>query len=210
MKGERIMIFGDSYSTFKGHIPEGYAPFYPYANIPSVDDVEKTWWGRYLRETGSTLVLNNSWSGSTVCNTGYSGDASKTTSFIFRLSQLIENGFFASNPIDRVFVFGGTNDSWTNNACGELKFSDWTEEDLRLILPGICYFIHTLLTVVAKEKIHYIVNTELREEVTEGILQICNHFGVSCTRLSDVDKIEGHPTAEGMNQIKNQVINSLK
>ena len=62
-------------------------------------------------------------------------------------------------------MFGGTNDSWTQNLFGELKFSDWTASDLKLILPGVCFFVDKLQSVVPKEKIHVIINSELRDEV---------------------------------------------
>lgn len=39
------------------------------------------------------IVMNNSWSGSTICNTGYRGDCSDTSSFIHRREVLIEDGF---------------------------------------------------------------------------------------------------------------------
>ena len=209
MRDEEILIFGDSYSTFAGYIPIGYDIYYPRAEAPTVDDVSKTWWHMLASETGSTIVLNNSWSGSTVCNTGYGGDCSKTSSFIHRLEELIGQGFFTSHRIDRVLVFGGTNDSWTGNAAGELMFSDWKQEDLFRVLPGISYFLHTLLSVIDRRQVHVIVNTDLRPEIHDGILRICEHFGISYTVLSDIEKTGGHPTYAGMIAIKNQVLQSL-
>lgn len=160
-------------------------------------------------ETASEIVLNNSWSGSTICNTGYNGDCSKSSSFIFRLTKLIDEGFFSKNKIDRVFIFGATNDSWTGNTAGKLIFDKWAEDDLKLVLPRISYFIKKLLEVVPQENICFIVNTNLREEIREGILKICDHYNVNYITLSDIEKIEGHPTYQGMISIKNQVISNL-
>lgn len=210
MNNENVLIFGDSYSTYEGHIPEGYAFYYPRTEEFKVCDVSKTWWGMLVSETNSKIVLNNSWSGSTMCNTGYDGDCSTSSSFIYRLSQLIENGFFDENKIDRVLVFGGTNDSWSGNKCGSVKFADWTDEDLFLVLPGISFFMHKLQSVIAKEKIHFIVNTELREEVTNGIIDICEYYGIGYTKLEDIEKLDGHPNYNGMVAIKNQVLSNLK
>ncbi len=207
---ENILIFGDSYSTFDGYVPNGYAVYYPNEGIPCVDGVDKTWWKMLESQTNSRIALNNSRSGSTICNTGYDGDCSKTSSFIFRLGQLIDNGFFNENNIDRVLVFGGTNDSWTGNSCGKIKFTDFKEEDLKLILPGISYFAQKLLSVVEKNKVAFIINTELRADVTDGIIDICNHYGIKTVVLKDIDKINGHPTFKGMTAIKNQVLESLK
>ena len=73
MKLGNVMIFGDSYSTYAGYIPKGYAVYYSghRENPPDVFDVNNTWWGRLLQATDSSLVENNSWSGSTIGYTGY-------------------------------------------------------------------------------------------------------------------------------------------
>jgi hypothetical protein len=112
-----VLIMGDSYSTFEGYNPEGYRHY--YAPVPRPDTntdvvkVEHTWWHPLLAKTNANLILNNSWSGSTIGYTGYNGDDnSQTCSFIYRLRQLIAEGFFEKNKIDTVLVFGGTNDNW--------------------------------------------------------------------------------------------------
>jgi hypothetical protein len=74
MQFGNTLIIGDSYSTFKGYIPEGYAPY--YTNEPGNTDVrrvEETWWHQLQAETDCRILLNNSWSGSTICHTGYDG-----------------------------------------------------------------------------------------------------------------------------------------
>ncbi len=209
MKNEKILIFGDSYSTYKGYVPERYPVYYPTESHPDVDDVSKTWWYMLASETKSEVVLNCSWSGSTICNTGYKGDCSRTSSFIYRLNQVIDSGFFTDSQVDRVFIFGGTNDSWTGNECGKIMFSDWTEADLRYILSGISFFIDKLQKFVSSDKFHFIINTELRPEVKSGIIEICNHYQIAFTELSDIDKVEGHPTYQGMSEIKRQVLDNL-
>ncbi len=209
MRNENLLIFGDSYSTYYGYIPEGYATYYPRGGAWDIEDVSHTWWAMLAEETDSRIVMNNSWSGSTICNTGYNGDCSTTSSFIHRLEELIENGFFEKNKIDRILVFGGTNDSWTGNTCGELKFSDWTDADRKQILPGISYFLHTMQRVLPRENIHVIINSELRAEVMQGIAAICQHEQIPYTQIADVEKIEGHPTYLGMKQIKDQILNKI-
>jgi len=98
-----VIIFGDSYSTYKGYIPEGYAVFYSGERVtpPDLPNVEKTWWKIVLDANESNLIQNNSWSGSTIGYTGYdSADCSKSSSFIYRLEKLIDEGFFEENIID--------------------------------------------------------------------------------------------------------------
>ena len=142
-----IMIFGDSYSTYEGYIPDGFAVYYSgHRELPpDVFDVKRTWWGRIIEQTGSTLVQNNSWSGSTLGNTGYNNsDCSTSSSFIYRFEKLWNEGFFEEHKIDTLFVFGGTNDSWSEAPLGELKFENIEKEDLFCVLPAICYFAGTL------------------------------------------------------------------
>ena len=37
---KKVSILGDSYSTYQGYNPEGYAPFYPDANNDVKDEIE--------------------------------------------------------------------------------------------------------------------------------------------------------------------------
>ena len=201
------MIFGDSYSTFEGYIPEGYAFYYKNDEKPGTDvrHVEETWWYGLFAEIGANLVQNNSWSGSTIGNTGYDGDCSKTSSFICRLETLKENGFFEKNEIDTVFVFGGTNDSWSNAPLGEIKLSDHTKEDLFFVCPAICYFIGRLKEILPSANIVSIINTNLKAEIGDTIKAASDHNGTAYVELSGIDKLTGHPTIKGMAEIKEQV-----
>lgn len=90
-----------------------------------------------------------------------------------------------------------------------MRYCDWTDEDLNMPLAGFCYFVNKLIEVVPREKIHIIINSELRKELEVGILNLCTHYDVGYTLLCNIDKIGGHPTYKGMIQIKNQVLKSL-
>lgn len=208
------MIFGDSYSTFRGYIPEGYAVYYHEAEGQENTDVRKvteTWWHQVISETGLNLIQNNSWSGSTVCHTGYNNtDCSKTNSFIYRLRKLTEEGFFTENRIDTVFVFGGTNDSWADDPLGTLKFDDIQEADLFCVLPGISYFLQTLKNTLPQADIYCLINTELKPEIADGFLQVCQKTGITPVTFDYIDKNCGHPTVQGMADIKNGVLRLLK
>ena len=67
---KKVSILGDSYSTYKGYIPDNYAPFYPDANN-DVKDVSQMWWSLYIDAKGYQLEKNDSWGGTTICGTGY-------------------------------------------------------------------------------------------------------------------------------------------
>ncbi|MBR5515861.1 MAG: hypothetical protein IKU52_06635 [Clostridia bacterium] len=207
MNFKNTVIFGDSYSTFLGYIPEHYAAYYWQDPTPhGLSKVEQTWWHMLMAESGSDLILNDSWSGSCICHTGYNAeDCSETSSFIFRLNRHIANRFFEKNTVDTVFVFGGTNDSWSDAPVGELKFSDWQKEELYYVLPAICYFIYRLKETVPDSNIIWLINDGLKEEIANGMKTACEYYGVKYIELEDIDKISGHPTPKGMLQIKEQI-----
>ncbi len=212
MSLKNVLIFGDSYSTFEGYIPEGYATYYSSLGREETDvrAVEDTWWNPLINETDSKLIQNNSWSGSTICHTGYNGsDCSETSSFICRLNKLQDAGFFKENEINTVFVFGGTNDSWANSPVGELKYSNLEKADLFSVLPAFCYFINELKSTLPNADIIPIINTELKCEIEEGFKSACANYGIKPVVLQNIDKRCGHPTIKGMEQIKNQIIDSL-
>ena len=197
-------------TTFKGYIPEGYAVYYSENSTDfGVDRVENTWWMSLINETDSALVHNNSWSGSTIGYTGYSGDCTNS-SFITRFEQLLEQGWFEENKIDTFFVFGGTNDSWSNAPLGEMMLEGWSREDLFSVLPAIGYIAHRLKTALRDTRVIFIINTDIKPEIQEGIKKACEHFAVEYIALRDISKIEGHPTKEGMTQIKDQILSYLE
>ncbi len=208
----KVLIFGDSYSTFEGYIPEGYAFYYPATleGRPKVTKVEETWWHSLLTETKSTLIRNDSWSGSTVGYTGYGGqDTSGFSSFITRLEKMIKEGFFEKNPLDTVFVFGATNDSWSNAPLGEAKYENFTREDRYFVLPAICEFLKMLKAAIPNTRIIYIVNSQLKEEIGNTVKEAAHRYGIEYLFLENIDKKFDHPTVLGMKQIKDQVAKML-
>ena len=207
MEKKNIIIFGDSYSTFQGYIPEKYDCYYSEDKTCAVNRVEDTWWMRYINQTGSKLLLNDSWSGSTICYTGYyNKDCSETSSFICRLNKLRESGAFDKNDIDRVFVFGGTNDNWLGIPFGEMKFSEWKKEDLYNVFPAICYFGYLLNTYLPNTEKTVLVNTDLKPEIVDCFKTVCKQYNFSCIILHDIDKVDGHPSKLGMQQICEQIL----
>ena len=207
-----VVIFGDSYSTFKGFVPVGNAIYYnEETGETDVRKVEETWWHLLMKETGSNLVLNDSWSGSTICHTGYNNnDCSETSSFAHRLDKYIAEGFFEKNKIDTVFIFGGTNDDWAGSPIGELQYEDFKTQDLFNILPAVCYMLDTLKKVAGNARIILLINNPFKEEIEKGMIEAANHYGVKHILFKDIDKIVGHPTIKGMAQIKEQILENLK
>jgi hypothetical protein len=206
------MIFGDSYSTYEGHIPAGYAVYYSghRGAEPDVSDASKTWWGRLLDASGAKLVQNNSWSGSTIGYTGYNNsDCSHSSSFIYRFEKLLAEGFFETNKIDRLFVFGGTNDSWSNAPLGESDKEAIEENDLFCVLPAIKHFVARLADKLPDTKLVIIGNCDIKSEITEALALAAERAGATYVGLSGIDKVNGHPTELGMEQIKDQILASV-
>lgn len=208
-KQTTVAILGDSYSTFEGYIPEGNASWYftHRQGDNDVTDVEQTWWRQFCQAAGYELVLNESWSGSTICNTGYEGKPCPDWSFIARMANVA-----AADP-DLILVFGGTNDSWAGSPIGEMKHSGWTEEDLASYLPACCHMLDYLTSEVPEARVICIINTELKPEITQGMIDVCNHYGAEYLLLQDIDKLWGHPSIKGMAQICAQLtdfVNKVK
>jgi len=212
MQFGNTLIIGDSYSTFKGYIPEGYAPY--YSNEPGNTDVrrvEETWWHQLQAETDCHILLNNSWSGSTICNTGYNNvDCSRSSSFIYRLNCLIEQDFFLENQVDSILVFGGTNDSWAGVKKGKLQYGSWTKADLHNVRPAVRFMMQRRKTAAPKANIYWIVNTGLNRKIRQGMLEACEHYKIQPICFRRINKTSGHPTIKGMKDIKNQVIASVE
>ena len=203
----KTFILGDSYSTFAGYIPDKYAAYYSTCGSggTDVDNVEQTWWHQLLSETQATLVKNCSYSGTTICNTGYDGSDCSKISFIARIDQLIETDYFNDKKVDTFFIFGGTNDSWANAPIGEIMYSNWDKEDLYSVLPAFCYLLDRVSKNLPDTNVYCIINTDLKSDITEGFTKVCEKYKTDVIRLKDIDKINRHPSIKGMTQIKNQI-----
>ncbi len=122
-RGPKVLIIGDSYSTFYGCIPEDYAAYYAMTAGQVKNGVENpsyTWWYKFIKAVDGYLVRNDSYSGSTIAWWGIYAQAHNFTgwtywqadrdeSFCERVKNLGETE--ADRP-DLILVFGGTNDNW--------------------------------------------------------------------------------------------------
>ena len=211
-----LLIIGDSYSTYKGCIPEGYAPYYSekgeeISHPVSKMKMEDTWWYKFREMTGANIVQNNSWSGSPICYTGYENkDCSKSSSFLYRYRKLREDGFFKKNKIDTVILLGGTNDSWAEIPLGEEKYSDFKEEEFYTVLPAICCLMTELAQDLLPEtKVLVVANCGIKDEIINCFQNGGERLGLQVHCLHDIDKSDGHPTPLGMSQIAEQLVSAL-
>ena len=209
----KLLILGDSYSTFKGYIPEGFSFYYDDKESRGLDvrHVEETWWHKLLTATNAQLALNNSWSGSTICYTAYDKrDCSHDSSFIYRFREIIKSGFFEKCDVDTVILFGGTNDSWAGSPLGEIKLSNFEESDLYYAIPAVCYLIKLVRETLPEANILFVINTKIKPEIVDAIKMASEHFGVDYMQLQNIDKKNGHPTVKGMDDIYNEILAFLK
>ena len=186
----RISILGDSYSTFQNYIPEGNEVWYfdPIdKKRTDVSNVRQTWWWQVIKEGGYLLEKNESWSGATICYTGYNDDDYSPRSFITRLPRL--------GCPDIILIFGNTNDSWCGAQVGEYKYENWKRADLYTFRPALAKLLNDALSRYPNASIYYIQNTELRKEIVESTQTICKHYGIPVIQLKDIDKQAGHPNS---------------
>ena len=200
LSGCAFGILGDSYSTFQGHIPEGNACYYPCPNVDDVLQVEHTWWHRLMQRNDMKLLVNDSYSGATVCTNTRDGQP-----FSSAFTERAKRSFSGDVKLDYIFLFGCTNDSWLERTIGEPKFENWTDEDLFQVLPAYSFILDYLTKHNPQTKVVAVVNTGLHPQIHTGVLAAANHYGVTAVVLEDIDKQCGHPSALGMDQIARQI-----
>lgn len=195
-----VSILGDSYSTYRGFVlPDTNYVWYPRDSVQHNDvmNVRQTWWHQFLRKGNFRLCQNNSFSGATICHTGYNGDDYSDRSFVTRVP-------FLGSP-DIIIVFGGTNDSWAKSPIGNFQYEGWTRDDLYGFRPAMAYMLSSLLDHYPGVDIYVVINTDLSAEVTTSMKTISDHYGIRWIQLHDIDKQWGHPSQLGMRQIADQL-----
>lgn len=200
-----VAVLGDSYSTFAGFIPNGNACWY---NSPAdhkrtdVTKVEQTWWWQVANEGGYKLGAIESYSGATICNTGYRDEDYSDRSFVTRCTNL-------GNP-DIILICGATNDSWANAPIGDYKYANWKRVDLYFFRPAMAKMLNDIKQHYPNVDVYFILNTELKKEINESVQEVCKHYDVPVIELVDIDKKSSHPSVKGMKAIAQQVLKFIK
>jgi hypothetical protein len=167
-----------------------------------VTHVRQTWWHQFIKKNGYRLCMNNSYSGATICNSGYKkGNPDYTDythrSFVTRMNNL--------GCPDIIFIFGGTNDAWAGSPIGEYKYEGWTQKDLFSFRPAMACLLEKMIDYYPIVEIVFLLNDDLKEEIDESVRTICTHYGVKWIEFEGIDKINGHPSVKGMKQISEQL-----
>lgn len=199
--GQRVSILGDSYSTFEDFVTPSSNELWYYAKNDTsktdVNRVQDTWWWQFVHDNGMKLEINNSYSGATIGYGGYDGNDYSARSFLRRMYNI-------GSP-DILLVFGATNDSWSGEQVGEYKYCDWTWGDFYNFRPAMAYMVNWIKLHHPNVRVFYIINSDLRKDITESMKVICRHYGVPYIQLENIDKKNGHPTVKGMKAIAEQV-----
>lgn len=199
-----VSILGDSYSTFEGYMyPDTNAIWFDtkMKHKTDVNSVKQTWWYKFIKENNYKLEINNSFSGATICNTGYNKQDFTSRSFITRMNNL-------GSP-DIILIFGATNDSWAGVPIGKYKYADWSKEELYEFRPAMAYMLNFMIGRYPNVEIYFILNSELNETINESVKIICKHYNISCIELKNIDKKSGHPSIKGMSQISDYLSKKL-
>lgn len=198
---QRVSILGDSCSTFEDFVtPQTNELWYYAKNDTSKTDVnrvEDTWWWQLINDNNYLLCVNNSYSGATIGYRGYDGNDYSERSFLKRMRNI-------GSP-DVLLIFGATNDSWSGEVVGNYKWSNWEQGDFYAFRPAMAYMLNWLTLHHPNMKIYFLINSELREDITESCVEICNHYNVPYIQLVNIEKKNGHPTVKGMKAIAAQV-----
>ena len=201
VSAQRVSILGDSYSTFEDFMTPSTNELWYYAkSAPERTDVHRvqdTWWWQFIKDNGMRLCVNNSYSGATIGYQGYDGNDYSARTFIKRMREL-------GDP-DIILIFGGTNDSWAGEPVGEYKYEDWKYGDFYTFRPAMAYMLDWLKSHHPNVDIYFIINSELRDDITESCKKICDHYQVPYVQLRNIDKISAHPSVSGMKAIAEQV-----
>lgn len=201
-----VAILGDSYSTYEGYLTPNTNEiwyFQPWRDKRTdVNDVKQTWWWQVVDRGGFKLGVNNSYSGATICYTGYNDEDYTQRSFVTRLTNL-------GTP-DIIFVFGGTNDSWAGSPIGEFKYENIRHADLYTFRPAMATLLQGLINHYPGTKIYVLINDGLSDDITTSMKTICDHYRIQYIELKNIDKKGGHPSIQGMSQIANQILNIVK
>ncbi len=200
-------VLGDSYSTFINAVSPDtnyvwYTPHEIEAGNTDVDSVAQMWWSIMADSLNIKLLQNNSFSGATICNRGYNGDDYADRSFITRLGNLPQ--------ADMIFIFGGTNDSWAGAPVGSYDFETFATDSLYTFRPAMALLLKSLRERQPQAHLFVLINSQLRNEISESMMAIADHYGACYVTLYDIDKRCGHPTRAGQHSIAMQTIKAVR
>lgn len=167
--GKKVSIIGDSISSYSGYVPDGYSVYYPESDVTHVDSM---WWSNALYRMGMTLLINASYSSSSVA--GDDTDGAAVASSDARVNALA-NG---TTLPDVIICFIGTNDfardyaigTWTN------KQEVPTASNVTDFKPAYAKMVDKIQTAYPLAKV-YCCTLLARTKGTDGTVPVVNGNG---------------------------------
>lgn len=207
-------ILGDSISTYKGYIPNGFVhfPYYASSDDGGMITLEQTWWRITQQTLGCRLGINNSYSGTCVMNEyGYTTSAEN-------ISRLQHSTRFDNLPPDIMIIYMGNNDALVQNlntANFEKSYRNMLN-NLYTLYPNIQLFLGTLSYekyFVGKD--YYEEHVLVTAEVNRIIQSLANEYNLPiidfATAYSDSSYLFDtiHPNVLGMKALANVAIDAI-
>jgi len=211
-KAHRLAILGASYCTYSGWIPSEQLSWYPTVGDPSVNDVSVCWWYKLVQAMGWTLHYNDAWSGSTLCNNTREGMPAETTSMVNRAEISYGSVKTLAPKPSVILLCGGINDTSIGTDVGSVKYSDWTEDDLKKVAPAICKIFDTL-TKYNPGALIINVSCNVSPAINSAMVTACEHYGVKhikVTGISGDNVVDGHPNSAGHQSMFEQIYKALQ
>lgn len=198
-QGKTFAIIGDSISTFKGYIPEGFSYFYPYPTA-DVYDVNLTWWMQTINNVGGSLLVNNSYSGTCV------GDSS---AYATKNKSRLEYTLLSGVAPDVIIIYMGSNDC-ASKFVSKTEFSRGYKQmldNLKKLCPNSEIILCQLVTSPFYE-------VEEQHAYNEVIASYGKEYNLEVFDLSSVSlhgKLvdSAHPMSTGMNAVAEKVTELL-
>ncbi len=223
----KVAILSDSLAAYPGTIPEDYVTWYSAVGEGihngnntknDVSSVADMWWHKLANETGSTMLLNESYAGTTIGNhweyKGVVYPEYGEVTFVERMKKSLDGD---GEQYDTIFILGGINDSSRNTPLGNLQFSDWTDEDLKCTIPSFCYILDRLRTNYPNARIINITvprPQQAYKNIAKGMIEACIHYDVDCIVIDETITSSnwpgGHPNVAYMEIMKDQIIDFYK
>lgn len=213
LEGSKISFLGDSITTFYSENSEvnslysGHNQYYYPLYSNSVKTVDKTWWYKVVEGTKTTLVANDSWSGSSCYN--YGNESNQGAMNYNRINNL--------KGSDIVVILIGTNDNVNGFTNNQFTSAYNTMLDrINEVCPGAFVFCCTMGYSAYKG---YNYTEERRIEYNEIIRKCAENHDAAVIEISDVQtkdtysKYLGdslHPNAEGMIAYAEKTIEAIK
>jgi uncharacterized repeat protein (TIGR02543 family) len=207
-------ILGDSISTYKGYIPNGFVhfPYYASSDDGGMITLEQTWWRITQQTLGCRLGINNSYSGTCVMNEyGYTTSAEN-------ISRLQHSTRFDNLPPDIMIIYMGNNDALVQNlntANFEKSYRNMLN-NLYTLYPNIQLFLGTLSYekyFVGKD--YYEEHVLVTAEVNRIIQSLASEYNLPiidfATAYSDSSYLFDtiHPNVLGMKALANVAIDAI-